>query len=164
MVFSFMKELKQQAKFKHIPVIFLTARDDEQGISQALDEGAADYILKPFRVKEMLARIRRTLVNQTAATTVYHYHELAVNPDQRSLKINGTAIKLSRSEFEIICLLIQQQGTVLSRNQIIEAVQGEGHPVTDRVVDVHIANLRRKLKEAGRYIQTVWGVGYCLTD
>lgn len=142
-----------------IPVIFLTAKSENRDVVNGLDIGGNDYITKPFSADILLARIRAQLRSVEDDEHLI-FGDIVVRPSQRSCIVSGVEISLTSSEFAILLMLIRRPGIAFSRNKIIEAIYGEGHPVTDRAVDVQIAGLRKKLGAAGKSIETVWGVGY----
>ena len=161
------KQLKADAATKSIPIIMLTAKSSESDIIVGLELGADDYISKPFSPKVLLARIksvlRRTSGDKTASESeseAISSKGISIYPDSRKVTLDGEAIKLTYSEFEIIYLLLKHPGRVFSRKQIMTAARGDDYIVTERAMDVQIVHLRKKLGEAGKYIKTVRGVGY----
>lgn len=162
--FQICKYLKSEPDTRDIPVIMVTAKSEEADIVAGLEVGADDYLPKPFSPRVLVARIR-ALLRRKAAQEIsgeepISIHELHIHPGRFQLLADGETIQLSFTEFKILLTLARQPGWVFSRYQIVNAVRGDDVVVTDRSVDVHIANLRRKLGEFGRYIQTVRGVGY----
>jgi two-component system, OmpR family, alkaline phosphatase synthesis response regulator PhoP len=158
------KALKADAKTKAVPIIMLTAKGEDADIVTGLEIGADDYLTKPFsprvltaRVKAVLRRRSRSAVEDTKIITV---HELEIHPGRRAAIAGGTALDLTYTEFQLLCLLARRPGWVFTRSQIVDAVRGSDYPVTDRSVDVQVVGLRKKLGVYGNYIETVRGVGY----
>lgn len=163
--FEVCKLLKNDAKTRSIPVLMLTAKSEETDLVTGLELGADDYLTKPFSPKVLLARIRTILrrrAPQAAAETGgrLQLHDVVIHPGRREVLVAGKPVSLTFTEFQILHLFAGRPGWVFSRDQIVEAVRGEGYAVTDRAVDVQIVGLRKKLGRAGAYIETVRGVGY----
>jgi two-component system phosphate regulon response regulator PhoB len=162
------RRLKSNDKTNNISVIMLTAKGEEADIVAGLELGADDYITKPFSTRVLLARIRAVLRRKSTTETVEEgalkIHELIIHPGKHQVLVNGGEVELTRTEFSLIYFLAKRKGWVFTRNQIIDAVQGEDYPVTDRSVDVQIVGLRKKLGAAGEYIETIRGVGYRFKD
>jgi two-component system alkaline phosphatase synthesis response regulator PhoP len=158
------KALKKDEKTSTLPVIMLTAKGEESDIVTGLELGADDYIVKPFSPKVLVARIKTVLrrksaepVDESAPLTI---HNLSIHPGRREVLIDKNPVELTNMEFRVLHLLAGRPGWVFSRYQIVEGVRGDNYPVTDRSVDVLIVGLRKKMGEAGSYIETVRGVGY----
>jgi two-component system alkaline phosphatase synthesis response regulator PhoP len=158
------KSLKKEEKTRNVPVIMLTAKGEETDIVTGLELGADDYIVKPFSPKVLVARIRNVLrrksaepIDQSAPLTI---HDITIHPGRREVLIGKKSVELTNMEFMVLHLLASRPGWVFSRYQIVEGVRGDNYPVTDRSVDVLIVGLRKKLCEAGSYIETVRGAGY----
>lgn len=158
------KLLKAEPKTQGIPVVMLTAKSEESDVVTGLELGAEDYIAKPFSPKILVARLRTVLRRKhkkaEAADETLKIHDLVINPGRHELLIAGKPVDLTFTEFKMLQLLAARPGWVFSRYQIVEAVRGVDYSVTDRAVDVQIVGLRKKLGRAGRYIETVRGVGY----
>jgi two-component system phosphate regulon response regulator PhoB len=156
--------LRNDAKTRHIPIIMLTAKGSESDVVRGLEMGADDYITKPFSPKVLVARVsavlRRNPKNAGEDAAPIRVRELVVHPGRHEVSVNGEVVDLTFSEFGIVRFLARRPGWVFTRSQIVEAVHGVGHPVTDRAVDVQIVGLRKKLGTFGGYIETVRGVGY----
>ncbi|GAC1324858.1 MAG: response regulator transcription factor [Chloroflexota bacterium] len=150
------------------PVIMLTARGDPRDRIAGLEEGADDYVSKPFQPDELVARVRAVLrrarpVGQRPQR--YEIDGLAVDTLQRGVTLEGRPIDLRPKEFDLLVELISHPGQVFTREQLVERVWGYEYLGDGATLDVHVWRLRSKLGETGkqaRYIQTVWGVGYCL--
>ncbi len=142
----------------------LTAKGEEADIVTGLELGADDYITKPFSPRILVARVRailrRKIKGQMEETSVLRIHNLEIDPGRHEVLVNGKPVQLTFTEFGILNYIARRPGWVFTRFQIVEAVRGEDHPVTDRSVDVQIVGLRKKLGPAGKYIETVRGVGY----
>jgi two-component system phosphate regulon response regulator PhoB len=157
--------LKSDPATSRIPVVMLTAKGEDADIVAGLELGADDYITKPFSPRVLLARVRAVLrrskkpLAETEAETIKIF-ELVINPGRHEVKVGGKLVDLTATEFKILELMAGKPGWVFTRNQIINQVKGEDYPVTDRAVDVQIVGLRRKLGAAGKYIETIHGVGY----
>jgi two-component system response regulator QseB len=144
-----------------VPVLILTARDSVHDRIQGLDAGADDYILKPFDLDELAARLRAVLRRQSGrAENIAEHLGITLNPATHEVTRDGTAINLSHREFALLEALIERPGQVLSRAQLEERLYGWGEEVESNAVEVHIHNLRKKL--GADYIQNVRGVGYRL--
>jgi len=158
------KLLKNEPKTQHIPIVMLTAKGEESDVVSGLELGADDYITKPFSPKVLIARIRAVLrrrVNESPEDeSTVAIHELVIHPGRHEVLIKGKPLTLTFTEFKLLHLLARRPGWVFTRYQIVNAVKGDDYAVTDRAVDVQIVGLRRKLGPAGKYIETVRGVGY----
>lgn len=158
------KFLKYNPETENIPIVMLTAKGEESDVVTGLELGADDYVTKPFSPKILLARIKAVLRRKTAdpadGSEVLKIHNLLIHPGRREVKVNGNAVDLTFTEFGILGYLIRRPGWVFTRSQIVDAVRGSDYFVTDRSVDVQIVGLRKKLGSAGKFIETVRGVGY----
>ncbi len=161
------KELKQDAKTANVPVIMLTARGDEFDRVLGLELGADDYITKPFSPKELVARVKAVLrrhEKRTETRTVELGPDATIDLNRFEVTVNGRKADLTTTEFKILAILAERRGWVFSRDEILSRLWGTEKAVLDRTVDVHITNLRKKLKRAGKLIRNVRGVGYKLTE
>lgn len=158
------KLLKADSRTKHIPIIMLTAKTEEADIVRGLEQGADDYVTKPFSPRVLTARIRSVLRRKPGETAdeeaVVRVHELTIDPGRHEVTAAGEPIQLTFTEFRLLHFLAQKPGWAFTRTQIVDAVKGEDYPVTERSVDVQVTGLRRKLGDFGQYIETVRGVGY----
>ena len=157
-----------------VPIIMVTARAGEDDRLAGLDLGADDYIVKPFSPRELAARVRAVLRRVARAENAgngagagrpsrLEYDGIVIDLEARAVRIGDRSPALTPTEFRLLAMLAQQPGRVFSRDQIIENAFGDDYDGFDRTVDVHIANLRRKIEPDGkrpRYVQTVHGVGY----
>jgi two-component system phosphate regulon response regulator PhoB len=148
----------------------LTAKGSEADIVTGLEMGAADYVTKPFSPRVLTARLKAVLRRDAEATdedAAVRVKELAIHPGRHQVLVRDTPVELTATEFRILLYLARRPGWVFTRQQIVDAAQGDDvyvsdRYVTDRSVDVHIVSLRRKLGPCGAYIETVRGVGYRL--
>ena len=160
------RRLKAQPETREIPIIMLTAKDSEADIVAGLEMGAADYVCKPFSPRVLMARIHAVLRRPTtdaAADTagpVIKIGPLTVDPGRHKVEIKGKEIQLTYTEFRILRLLAESPGRAFSRQQIVDQVRGESYSITERIVDVQMVSLRKKLGPLGDWIETVRGVGY----
>ena len=159
------KQLKANPRTNRIPIIMLTALCEEADIVTGLELGADDYITKPFSPRVLLARVKAALRRSEAgkpeaAGEMINAHTISIDVVRHKVEVGGTAIVLTFTEFKVLQLMASQPGRVFTRYQIVDAVHGDDYPVTDRSVDVQIVGLRKKLGEAGQYIETVRGIGY----
>lgn len=156
--------LKSKPETADIPIIMVTARGEETDVVVGLEMGADDYIVKPFSIKVVLARIQAVLRRRekpaVAAGEVLKAHDLTINPGRHEVLCGRTAVELTASEFRLLHFLARRPGWVFTREQIVDGVKGEDYAVTDRSVDVQVVSLRRKLGKRGDYVETVRGVGY----
>jgi two-component system phosphate regulon response regulator PhoB len=162
------RKLKKNPKTEKIPVIMLTAKGEESDIITGLELGADDYIVKPFSPKVLIARIKAVLRRREQAAEIkkdnVFVHDIQIVPGRYEVIINDEKILLTASEFKALHFLASRPGWVFTRYQIVEKVHGENYPVTDRSVDVMMVSLRKKLKESGKFIETVRGIGYRFKD
>ncbi len=161
--FSILQKLRAAPATKRLPVIMLTAKGSEYDIVRGLDIGADDYVPKPFRMMELLSRIRALLRRSGADNDRqegYRVGSLYVNPVRHEVQVDGKDVVLTLKEFELLNLLISRQGIVFTRAQLLDEIWGYGFDGESRTVDVHVRTLRQKLGEAGNYIETVRGIGY----
>ncbi|MFA6173530.1 MAG: response regulator [Kiritimatiellales bacterium] len=161
--------LKRNARTQNIPVVMMTARGEESDIITGLELGADDYIVKPFSPKVLGARVKAVLRRKASAPElmpedVIKIYDLVIHPGRHEVLVKDRPVDLSATEFRLLHFLARRPGWVSTRYQIVDAVHGEDYPVTERSVDVQVVGLRRKLKRAGDYIETVRGVGYRFCD
>ena len=151
-----------------IPIILLTARDEEIDIVTGLEVGADDYITKPFSPKVLVARIRAVLRRgiETGGdiSSVINIGEVTINREKHQVTISGAPIELTHTEFALLCVLAERPGWVFSRTHLIDFLRDGQQVITDRAIDVQIVNIRKKLGSCGDYIQTVRGVGYRMKE
>ncbi len=157
-----LKELKTNKITAGIPVIMVTAKGTEYDKVIGLDSGADDYIAKPFGMMELLARVRALLrrTGSKPASFILQEGELVVDRQRHIVKLRDDFITLTYKEFELLYLLMENKGTVFTREHILESIWDYSYDGGTRTVDVHITSLRQKLGEYGYMIETVRGVGY----
>ena len=161
--FSILEKLRAAPATKRLPIIMLTAKGSEYDIVRGLDIGADDYIPKPFRMMELLSRIRALLRRSGAndgRMEEYRVGNLYVTPTRHEVQVDGKDVVLTLKEFELLNLLISRQGIVFTRAQLLDEIWGYGFDGESRTVDVHVRTLRQKLGPAGKYIETGRGSGY----
>ncbi len=160
---TILKKLRSEEKYKDIPVIMATAKGTEMDKISGLNLGADDYLVKPFGIMEMVARInavlRRTSKSSEQSATV---GDVSINLENHTVSVKGKDVALTHKEFDILALFMKKQGAVFSREKIMNEVWGSDYIGESRTVDMHIKTLRQKLGEAGSQIKTVVGVGYRL--
>lgn len=161
-----LKSLKSNIIYQSIPVIMLTAKGSEIDRVQGLDFGADDYIVKPFGILELMARVRATLRRNKSTKTdikTYQHRDIILNVDSHEVTHGGVKIELTLKEFQLLKMLIENVGKVLTRNELLDTVWGYGYVGETRTLDMHIRSLRQKLDDGEqKYITTVRGVGYKL--
>lgn len=159
---SILKKIRASAKTKKIPIILLTAKGSEYDKVVGLDSGADDYVAKPFGMMELLARVKALLrrAEGEEKTAEYEHGELLVSQSRHEVTVAGREVILTLKEFELLCLLLENKGRVMTRDQLLNHIWGYGFDGENRTIDVHIRTLRQKLGEWGQYIETVRGIGY----
>lgn len=163
--FALAKKLKDEPMTANIPIIFLTARDTENDTVTGFNLGADDYISKPFSIREVLVRVRAVL-RRTSDTgyaphnNIISYQGLELNLDKKTVAIDGEDIPFTKTEFEILHLLLDERGRVFSRQELIDRVWPRDVLVLDRTVDVNITRLRKKIGRFSKCIVTRLGFGY----
>tara|TARA_B100002019_G_scaffold249997_1_gene229643 strand:+ start:416 stop:1111 length:696 start_codon:yes stop_codon:yes gene_type:complete len=162
---DFCKTLKSSNIYKNIPVIIVTAKGDEVDKVVGFELGADDYVTKPFSVRELMLRIKAILKRNTQEGTsnsnsFFSYEGLSINEDSHEVFVENVEINLTALEFKLLKHLVDRRGRVQTRDQLLEEVWGYSSHVTTRTVDTHVKRLREKLKDMGKHIQTIRGVGY----
>jgi DNA-binding response OmpR family regulator len=152
-----------------VPIIMLTARDDETDKVVGLELGADDYVTKPFSPRELAARVRAVLRRHAADAggDVIRAGDVVLDVPRLRVEVAGRAISLTATEFQLLTALARQPGRVFTRSQLLDAIHGVAFESYERAIDAHVKNIRRKLEpdpRAPRYLLTVYGVGYRLTD
>jgi two-component system phosphate regulon response regulator PhoB len=162
--FAVCRQLKNDNRTAHIPIVMLTVKGEESDIIVGLELGADDYITKPFSPKVLLARIKAVLRRREkepiGESDVMTIGDLTIHPGRHEVLVQGKPVRLTSTEFRILHLMARKPGWVFTRYQIVDAARGDNIAVTSRSVDFHITSLRRKLGACSDYIETVWGVGY----
>ena len=160
------KLLRSSEKTRDVPIIILTAKSTEADIVVGLELGADDYMTKPFSMRELMARIKAMFrrLSSEDSEKILRNGPVEIYQERFKVAINGESVDFTATEFNILKYLMSRKDRVLTRNQILEALGGDRRFVIDRTVDVHILNIRKKLGEYGRMIQTIRGVGYRLVE
>jgi two-component system phosphate regulon response regulator PhoB len=161
------RELRASSGTRRIPVVMLTAKDDEIDRVVGFEVGADDYVTKPFSVRELMLRVRAVL--RRAKDTVaaepskkIEFGRLRIDPEAHQLWVDGEEIVLTALEFRLLTTLLERRGRVQTRTTLLEDVWGIHADITTRTVDTHVKRLREKLGAAGDYVETIRGVGYRL--
>jgi two-component system phosphate regulon response regulator PhoB len=163
------RRLRSGLRTAAVPIVVLTAKGEEADVVAGLNQGANDYITKPFSPKVLVARLQAVLRRgpiplprddggETAKAI--EIHDMVIHPGRHDVRIAGRRVSLSSTEFRLLYFLASKPGWVFNRQQILDTVRGDNCAITDRAVDVQIAGLRRKLGKAGEYVETVRGIGY----
>jgi len=158
-----LKHLRADPNTRKLPVLMLTAKGTEYDKVLGLDQGADDYITKPFGMMELMARIRTALRHAGQSEekeNSYQVGTLFVNPGRHVVRDGEREVALTLKEFQLLCLLLDRRGTVFTRDQLLNTIWGYEFDGASRTVDVHIRTLRQKLGESGNCIETVRGIGY----
>jgi len=156
------RAIRNHSELAPVPVIFLTARASETDRIVGLELGANDYIVKPFFIRELIARIKIHFRGQPPVTKILRSGDLELDRARCRVHLNGTEITLTATEFRLLEFLMSRPGVVFSREQLLDAVWGHDRAVTDRTVDVYILRLRQKIEaaEESTFIRSVRGFGY----
>jgi two-component system phosphate regulon response regulator PhoB len=161
------RELKQDKSLSTMPVIILTAKDDEVDKVVGFELGADDYVTKPFSVRELILRVKAVLKRGERKSdnmeVQRQFGELKIDVDSHEVYVNDDHVSLTALEFKLLRQLVDRRGRVQSRDQLLSDVWGYSSDVTTRTVDTHIKRLREKLGDMGKYVQTIRGVGYKFT-
>ncbi len=162
--------LRRDSLLAKTPIIMLTARVEETDKLVGLELGADDYLTKPFSPRELVARVRAVLRRTEggeAPASVLRFGDLLIDLDRRSVSLQGRAVELTATEFDLLRVLAEAPGRPFTRGQLVERVYDVSYAGYDRTVDAHIKNLRRKIEDdphEPRYIVTIYGVGYKWTE
>jgi len=163
--FELARRLKEEEQTRHLPIIFLTAKDTEDDTLQGFSLGADDYVTKPFSVREVMARVKAVLNRSIAPDTSLkegdlRFEGLAINAANKTACIDGEPIALTRTEYDLLHLLLSHRGRVFSRQQLLDSVWPQDVIVTERTVDVNITRLRKKLDRYAACLVSRTGYGY----
>jgi two-component system phosphate regulon response regulator PhoB len=165
--YEFCRNLRSEERFRHIPVIFLSAKSNELDKVVGLEIGADDYMTKPFSLSELKSRVKAVLrrsapaaEDRSSGRSDITFKEMTLHPQEYRLTIQNEDVKLTKTEFEILYLFMKNAGKIFTRDNIIDSVKGDDVYVVDRTIDVHIMNLRKKLGPYKQTIMTFSGVGY----
>jgi two-component system phosphate regulon response regulator PhoB len=159
------REIKKNSLLSNIPIIILTAKDDEVDRVVGFELGADDYVTKPFSVRELILRVKAVLkrgeINKPELVEVERqFGDLSIDVDSHEVHVNNELVVLTALEFKLLKQLVDRRGRVQSRDQLLSDVWGYSSEVTTRTVDTHIKRLREKLGPMGKYVQTIRGIGY----
>lgn len=161
--FKFADKLRKELKID-VPIIFLTAKDTENDILTGFSLGADDYISKPFSVNELTARVKavlkRSQLNKVSTKSIIHFDGIDLDTIRKRLIINDERVELTKKEYEILKILLENQGKVFSREELLAKIWGHDVIVTERTVDVNITRLRTKLGQFGSSLKNKTGYGY----
>ena len=162
---DFCKKIKSNSETETIPVVILTAKDDEVDKVVGFELGADDYVTKPFSVRELILRVKAILKRSDTKTKEVveverQFGDLKIDVDSHEVHVDSKLIELTALEFRLLKELVDKRGRVQSRDQLLSEVWGYNAEVTTRTVDTHIKRLREKLGSMGKYVQTIRGVGY----
>jgi DNA-binding response OmpR family regulator len=161
--YQFLRQFRQE---RQTPVIIITAREEETDAVLGLDLGADDYVVKPFRMRELLARVRAVLRRADGAAVkpaLLHVGEILLDEGMHSVMVQGKPVSLTPIEFDLLAVLMRMPGQVFTRVQLVDHLVESGFTGLDRTLNVHVRNLRMKIEPdpaTPRYIETVFGVGY----
>lgn len=164
--FQLAKQLKENPMTAHVPIIFLTARDTENDTVTGFNLGADDYISKPFSIREVMVRVRAVLRRtkeqrgNSSEPSLINYQGLQLNLDKKSVTVDGECVPFTKTEFELLRLLLEERGKVFSRQELIDRVWPKDVMVLDRTVDVNITRMRKKIGKFSKCIVTRLGFGY----
>ena len=167
--FELAKRLKADAQTSPIPIIFLTAKDTEDDTLRGFGLGADDYVTKPFSVREVVARVKAVLNRavrqpQQKEGEIIGYEGLVLDLGKKTTMVDGESVSLTKTEFELLGLLLKHRGQVFSRQQIFDAVWPEDVVVSERTVDVNITRMRKKIGKYGNHIVSRQGFGYVFEE
>ena len=158
------KKMKSDPDVQNLPIIILTAKDDEVDKVVGFELGADDYVTKPFSVRELILRIKAVLKRGENKKDIVEidrqFGDLKIDIDSHEVYVDGELVNLTALEFKLLIQLVDRRGRVQSREQLLADVWGYSAEVTTRTVDTHIKRLREKLGSMGKYVQTIRGVGY----
>lgn len=160
-----LKRLKFQRQTQGIPVLMLTAKGEEVDRVLGFELGADDYVTKPFSVRELLLRIKAILKRSAPPSEgvgILHCQRISLDGDRHEVKVGADVVELTTTEFKLLAFLLENQGRVVSRDQLLDKVWGYNYGGMTRTVDTHVQRLREKLGPEGACLQTVRGIGYKL--
>ncbi len=157
-----LKKLRSRGRTASVPVMMITARGSEYDKVIGLDSGADDYLPKPFGMMELIARVKALLrrAGSVSKESVFTVGKVTLSPEKHRVMVDGREVALTYKEFELLRLMMENQGIVFSRDQLLTKIWGYAFDGESRTVDVHVRSLRQKLGEAGGMIETVRGIGY----
>lgn len=162
---SILKKLRADKKTQTLPIIMVTAKTTEIDKVKGLDAGADDYMTKPFGVMELISRVKALLrrsQGENADDKTYKFANIVLDDEKHQVTLNGENCELTYKEYELLKLFITNIGVVINRERILERIWGTDFEGESRTIDMHIKNLRQKLKESGKCIKTIRNVGYVM--
>ncbi|MDO4943144.1 MAG: response regulator transcription factor [Lachnospiraceae bacterium] len=163
--YEIIRDLRKKEETRRLPVIMVTAKSTEMDMVKGLDDGADDYIKKPFSIMELLSRVKALLRRASdSKPKQYQIGSVILNHEKRKVKVDGAEIELTFKEYELLRYLMMNSGIVLSRESIMRQVWETDFEGESRTVDVHIKTLRQKLGNSGKIIRTVRNVGYIIEE
>lgn len=160
--FSILSKLREEERYAAVPIIMVSAKGSEIDKVNGLNLGADDYISKPFGVLELLARIRANLRRSALKPTVFEYKDIRFDMGIRKCYIKGEEVVLTKTEFDLLVHLMQKQGNVSPKEEILSCVWGADTALETRTLDIHVSNLRKKIQGSDADLVTVRGIGYAL--
>ncbi|MFI3258466.1 MAG: response regulator transcription factor [Rikenellaceae bacterium] len=164
--YKMLQKLRENEQTRHIPVIFCSAKDTKDDTITGLNLGADDYIAKPFLAREVVARVKSVLRRASSsrvdavATSVVEFETIKLDLNRKQCSVGGEDVPMTKKEFEILALLLQNRNTIFSRQDILSRVWDDEVVVVDRTIDVFITRLRKKIGDMGKHIVTRLGYGY----
>ncbi|MFT3766257.1 MAG: response regulator [Minicystis sp.] len=163
------KVIRSRPALASVPIIMVTAKGEESDVVIGLGLGADDYVTKPFRIKELMARIKARLLRAREAASDAERQRievegLSVDPVRHRVTVDGEAVGVTLTEFKLLHFLAAHAGVAYGRYDLLDNVGNDGEAVTDRTIDVHVRNLRNKIRPYDRYIETVRGIGYRFSE
>lgn len=161
---SVLKDVRAEQSTAKLPVIMVTAKTSEMDKVKGLDQGADDYMTKPFGIMELISRVKALLrrANVSGGSHIYSFDGITMDDAKHQVLVDGQETELTYKEYQLLKMLIQNSGIVLQRSQILDRVWGIDYEGESRTLDMHIKTLRRKIGEKGNLIQTVRNVGYTM--
>lgn len=159
------RKLRANQETKEIPIIMVTAKTTDLDLVKGIEDGADDYIKKPFSVMELISRVK-ALLRRTKSEEIKEltFEEISINNDKREVRVNGEIIDLTYKEYELLTFFILNKGIVLKRDLIMDKVWGLEYEGETRTIDMHVKTLRKKLGSSGARIKTIRNVGYVLNE
>jgi len=161
--FDVCNKLRSDNRFSHIPIIFLTAKSNENERIMGLESGGDDYITKPFAIKELLLRVNNVLKRNRPThphQNTIQYKNLTIHKESHQVAINNSPIKLTKTEYNLLLLFFENPKRYFTRDEILNHIRNDNNQITERAIDVHIQRLRKKLNQYKEAISTYSGVGY----
>ena len=165
--YDFLKSLRKKTEWKSIPIVMVTAKAEPHEVVLGLEAGADDYLIKPFDAGVLLARVKallRRVDPESASKTLLNWGALSIHLESYEAFYEGEKLPLTPTEYKLLVIMVQHPGKVFTREQLVQAVQGEGVNVIGRTVDTHVFSLRKKLGDFGDHIETARGIGYRFRD